>query len=52
MHVRGIKQEHVRLKRNINERNDTWVVNRPMLFTYTDDGRYKIVFFLIKSSSK
>ncbi|XP_016915606.1 protein decapentaplegic [Apis cerana] len=42
VHVRGVKQEHVRLKRNTNERNDTWVVNRPMLFTYTDDGRYKM----------
>lgn len=43
VHVRGTKQEHVRLRRNANERNDTWVVNRPMLFTYTDDGRYKLV---------
>ena len=42
VHVRGTKQEHVRLKRNISERNDTWVVSRPMLFTYTDDGRYKM----------
>ncbi|XP_017888010.1 protein decapentaplegic [Ceratina calcarata] len=42
VHVRGTKKEHVRLKRSIDERNDTWVVNRPMLFTYTDDGRYKM----------
>lgn len=46
VHVRGMKQEHVRLKRSADERNDTWVVSRPMLFTYTDDGRYKIVLSL------
>ncbi|XP_076163179.1 protein decapentaplegic isoform X2 [Ptiloglossa arizonensis] len=38
VHVRGTKQEHVRLKRSTNDRNDTWVISRPMLFTYTDDG--------------
>ncbi|XP_033323946.1 protein decapentaplegic [Megalopta genalis] len=42
VHVHGSKQEHVRLKRSINERNETWVISRPMLFTYTDDGRYKM----------
>lgn len=36
------KQEHVRLKRGIDERTDSWIVSRPMLFTYTDDGRYKM----------
>lgn len=35
-------QEHVRLKRGIDEHQDAWVVNQPMLFTYTDDGRYKM----------
>ncbi|KAK9304236.1 hypothetical protein QLX08_004242 [Tetragonisca angustula] len=40
--VHGTKEEHVRLKRNTNENDDTWIANRPMLFTYTDDGRYKM----------
>lgn len=42
--VHGTKEEHVRLKRNINEKDDTWIANRPMLFTYTDDGRYEVIF--------
>lgn len=37
-----LTQEHVRLKRGIDEHQDAWVVNQPMLFTYTDDGRYKM----------
>lgn len=45
VHTRGTREEHVRLKRSTNERNDTWVVNRPMLFTYTDDGRYRTIIF-------
>ncbi|KAG7210253.1 hypothetical protein KM043_011801 [Ampulex compressa] len=36
------KREHVRLKRNAEEQYEAWVVSRPMLFTYTDDGRYKM----------
>ncbi|CAD1475988.1 unnamed protein product [Heterotrigona itama] len=40
--VHGTKEEHVRLKRNTNETDDTWIANRPILFTYTDDGRYKM----------
>lgn len=42
VHVRGTNKQHVRLKRNADERNETWIVSRPMLFTYTDDGRYKM----------
>lgn len=45
VHVSGAHaraQEHVRLKRAVDEHKDAWVVNRPMLFTYTDDGRYKM----------
>lgn len=48
VHVTDVKgmpvkqQEHVRLKRAADEHADAWVVNRPMLFTYTDDGRYKM----------
>ncbi|XP_012222641.1 protein decapentaplegic isoform X2 [Linepithema humile] len=37
-----LTQEHVRLKRGVDEHQDAWVVNQPMLFTYTDDGRYKM----------
>uniref|UniRef100_A0A182W7F5 Protein decapentaplegic n=1 Tax=Anopheles minimus TaxID=112268 RepID=A0A182W7F5_9DIPT len=33
--------EHVRLRRNVAERHDTWVQKQPLLFTYTDDGRHK-----------
>ena len=43
--VHGTKEEHVRLKRNTNENDDTWIANRPMLFTYTDDGRYEVISF-------
>ncbi|XP_047367034.1 protein decapentaplegic-like isoform X1 [Vespa velutina] len=37
-----LEKQHVRLKRSIDEQNETWVINRPMLFTYMDDGRYKM----------
>uniref|UniRef100_A0A182K0K3 Protein decapentaplegic n=1 Tax=Anopheles christyi TaxID=43041 RepID=A0A182K0K3_9DIPT len=33
--------EHVRLRRNVAERHDSWVQKQPLLFTYTDDGRHK-----------
>lgn len=45
VHVSGAHaraREHVRLKRAVDEQKDAWVVNRPILFTYTDDGRYKM----------
>ncbi|KAI4498852.1 hypothetical protein M0802_006027 [Mischocyttarus mexicanus] len=37
-----LKKRHVRLKRSIDEQAETWIVNRPILFTYTDDGKYKM----------
>lgn len=33
--------EHVRLRRSVDERHDSWVQKQPLLFTYTDDGRHK-----------
>lgn len=33
--------QHIRLKRNVEEKQHDWVHKQPMLFTYTDDGRYK-----------
>lgn len=45
VHVTGAlarAREHVRLRRAADEHNDAWVINRPMLFTYMDDGRYKM----------
>lgn len=33
--------QHIRLKRNVDEKEHDWVHKQPMLFTYTDDGRYK-----------
>ncbi|GAB1861238.1 Protein decapentaplegic [Camponotus japonicus] len=41
VHVTGVRahaREHVRLKRGADEHKDAWVVKRPMLFTYMDDG--------------
>lgn len=36
-------QEHVRFRRTADEHKDAWVISsRPMLLTYTDDGRYKM----------
>ncbi|XP_011697230.1 PREDICTED: protein decapentaplegic [Wasmannia auropunctata] len=43
VHVTGTlarTREHVRLKRSVDEHKDAWVVNRPMLYAYMDDGRY------------
>ncbi|XP_011346998.2 protein decapentaplegic [Ooceraea biroi] len=45
IHVTGAlarAREHVRLRRAADEHKDAWVVSRPMLFTYMDDGRYKM----------
>lgn len=45
VHVTGAHahaREHVRLKRGADEHKDAWVVKRPMLFTYMDDGRYEM----------
>lgn len=45
VHVTGAharKQEHVRLKRAAEEHKEAWVVSRPMLFAYMDDGHYKM----------
>lgn len=36
------KVEHVRLRRNVDESQESWVNNRPMLFIYTDDGKNKM----------
>jgi bone morphogenetic protein 2/4 len=33
--------EHIRLKRSIDDNPDNWAQAQPLLFTYTDDGRYK-----------
>ncbi|XP_050458969.1 protein decapentaplegic [Cataglyphis hispanica] len=45
IHVTGVHartREHVRLKRGVDEHKDAWVVKRPMLFTYMDDGHYEM----------
>ncbi|XP_066588844.1 protein decapentaplegic isoform X2 [Prorops nasuta] len=34
--------EHVRLRRSLDERVESWASTRPTLFTYTDDGRHKM----------
>ena len=34
--------KHVRLRRSLEESNETWASARPTLFTYTDDGREKM----------
>ncbi|XP_015599146.1 protein decapentaplegic [Cephus cinctus] len=39
---RALESGHVRLRRNVEESSDSWAMNRPMLFTYTDDGRNKM----------
>lgn len=36
------KVEHVRLRRSVDESHDSWVINRPTLFIYTDDGKNKM----------
>ncbi|KMQ95783.1 protein decapentaplegic [Lasius niger] len=44
VHVTGARaraREHVRLKRAADEHKDAWVVKRPMLYTYMDDGKYE-----------
>lgn len=33
-------QRHVRLRRSVNENEDKWMKQQPILMTYTDDGRY------------
>ncbi|XP_070509231.1 protein decapentaplegic [Chironomus tepperi] len=33
--------QHIRLRRSIDESPENWVQAQPILFTYTDDGRYK-----------
>lgn len=33
--------QHIRLKRNVDESKKDWNQQQPILFTYTDDGRYK-----------
>lgn len=35
-------REHVRLKRGADVQEDAWAVRQPMLFAYTDDGRYEM----------
>lgn len=40
--TKKLEKQHVRLRRSIDEQNETWVIKRPMLFTYMDDGRYKM----------
>ncbi|XP_011865728.1 PREDICTED: protein decapentaplegic-like [Vollenhovia emeryi] len=39
-HVRA--REHVRLRRAVDEHKDAWVVSRPMLYTYMNDGNYEM----------
>ncbi|XP_077267421.1 protein decapentaplegic [Temnothorax americanus] len=45
VHVTGTvarTREHVRLRRAVDEHKEAWVVSRPMLFTYTNDGSYEM----------
>lgn len=35
------EHQHVRLRRSIDETPEKWAHSQPLLFTYTDDGRYK-----------
>ncbi|KAH8412676.1 hypothetical protein KR009_004494 [Drosophila setifemur] len=42
--VRSLKpapHHHVRLRRSADEAHERWQHKQPLLFTYTDDGRYK-----------
>jgi bone morphogenetic protein 4 len=32
---------HIRLRRSIDDSQETWANKQPLLFTYTDDGKYK-----------
>lgn len=34
-------QQHIRLKRGVEQKLDSWAKQQPVLMTYTDDGRYK-----------
>ncbi|XP_022905507.2 protein decapentaplegic-like [Onthophagus taurus] len=45
--VGGIKEKskkkllkHVRLRRDVGESDENWSIKEPVLFTYTDDGKY------------
>ncbi|XP_029162747.1 protein decapentaplegic-like [Nylanderia fulva] len=40
--ARARAHEHVRLKRAADMHKEAWAVEQPMLFTYTDDGRYEM----------
>lgn len=45
VHVTGAlvrAREHVRLRRAVDEHKDAWVVSRPMLYTYMNDGSYEM----------
>lgn len=45
VHVTGTHtdtREHVRFKRNVDEHKNAWLTRQPMLFTYMDDGHYKM----------
>lgn len=33
--------QHIRLRRSIDDSSESWSQAQPLLFTYTDDGRYK-----------
>lgn len=35
------KHQHIRLRRSTDESPENWSQAQPLLFTYTDDGRYK-----------
>lgn len=45
VHVTGAlvrAREHVRLRRAVDEQKDAWVVSRPMLYAYMNDGSYEM----------
>ncbi|KAL0116469.1 hypothetical protein PUN28_009849 [Cardiocondyla obscurior] len=45
VHVTGAlvhTREHVRFRRAADEHKDAWVVSRPMLYTYTNDGHHEM----------
>ncbi|XP_043493767.1 protein decapentaplegic-like isoform X2 [Polistes fuscatus] len=37
-----LNKRHIRLKRSIDEHTETWMLNRPTLLTYMDDGKLRV----------
>ncbi|XP_015181595.1 PREDICTED: protein decapentaplegic-like [Polistes dominula] len=37
-----LNKRHIRLKRSIDEETETWMLNRPTLLAYMDDGKFRV----------